>query len=95
MLDLNLSVTGGLGALDIPQHTLESQTQIPPRFPFSKLVVSIHTFLVLDSQIPNRVNTGNLVVLGLLSKMRSGNCWSQTHPSKGTPEEVPDLGGVN
>mgnify|MGYP007134342225 CR=1 FL=1 len=35
----------------------------------------------LYPQFPNRKNTlGDLVLLGLLSKQGSGNCWSQTTP---------------
>lgn len=44
-----------------------------------------------DSQVPSRVNTlEDLVLLGFLSKLGSGNYWSQTTPlqrdSRGSPQ---------
>lgn len=50
----------------------------------------------LDSQVPSRMNTlEDLVSSGLLSELGSGNGWPRPHPSEGTLEEVPSLGGVN
>lgn len=92
-LSLNPSVGGEMGCIrDCPLwvSNLGSLEILCRQPPFRICCQHPHFAGPLDSQVPNRMNIlGDLVLLGLLSKLGSGNCWSQTTPlqrdSRGSP----------
>lgn len=84
-LTLNPAVGGGVGCIrGAPLWVSNSGSQ-------RSLSEHPHFAGALDSQVPSRRNTlEDLVLSGLLSKLGSGNHWSQTTPlqrdSRGSPQ---------
>lgn len=86
-----------MGCINDPLWVSNSSSPEIPFSPLSECGVSTPTLLVLlDSQFPSRMRIlEDLVLSGLLSSWDLGTARPRPHPSKGTLEEVPDLGGVN